>query len=108
MALTELHFEFEGKPECSIRKDWSHTGVVGSGDLEILMERKEQNGKFTVKVVTPVKGFDQVWEKVLERFSQETKIGDVAMEINDNNGTPFVVSLRLKQAWQEARGGERS
>ena len=33
-------------------------------------------------------------------------IGDVAMEINDNNGTPFVVGLRLKQAWQEARGGE--
>ena len=44
----------------------------------------------------------------LERFAQETKIGDVAMEINDNNGTPFVVSLRLKQAWQEGRGGERS
>ena len=108
MALTELYFEFEGKPEHTIQADWSHTGVVGSGDLEILMEKKEQEGKFTVRVITPVKGYDQVWEKVLEKFSNETGIGNVSMEINDNNGTPFVVSLRLKQAWREAGGGREA
>ena len=108
MALTELHFEYEGKPECTIQKDWSHTGVVGSGDLEILMEKKDLGGKFAVKVVTPVIGFDDVWEKVLGKFAQETSIGNVSMEINDNNGTPFVVGLRLKQAWREAGGGDRA
>ena len=108
MALTELHFEYEGDPKCTIHKSWSHTGVVGSGDLEILMEKKEQGGRFTVQVTTPVSGFDDVWERVLEKFAQETRIGDVAMEINDNNGTPFVVGLRLRQAWREAAGGDES
>lgn len=108
MALTEMYFEFRGDVPQTIESEWSHTGVVGSGDLEILMEKKELDGLFTVKVTTPVTGFDHVWKKVLEKFVEETGIGNVAMEINDNNGTPFVVSLRLHQAWKEARGGSRT
>ena len=34
------------------------------------------------------------------------RVNAVKQEINDNNATPFIVSLRLKQALQEARGGE--
>lgn len=105
MALTELAFTFQGQLGNTIADDWSHTGVVGSGDLEVLMEKKEQEGRFTVRVVTPVRGYDEVWEKVLAKFAAESGIGDVSMEINDNNGTPFVVSLRLRQAWKKAKGG---
>lgn len=106
MALLTLHFEIPGQPGQSIAEDWSHTGVVGSGDLEILLEKKEQNGLVTAQVVTPVRGFDYIWEAVITDFVKESGIGDLDISINDNNATPFVVALRLKQALQEAKGGK--
>lgn len=106
MALQELNFSFEPVKPCQLfAPEWSHSGVVGSGDMEVLMEHREQGGNVTVKVVTPVHGFDEVWKKVLEKFVAESHIGDLYMEINDNNATPFIVSMRLKQALIEAKGG---
>ena len=105
MALLTLNYTFPGIAGSSIEKAFSHTGMVGSGDLEILMERKEQDGAVTVEVVTPVRGFDYIWERVLGDFVKESGIGDLSISINDNNATPFVVALRLKQALTEARGG---
>lgn len=106
MALQHLEFSYPGIPGASIPDQWFHSGVVGSGDMEVLLTRKEQQGKVTVKVCTPVRGFEQVWDKVLERFVLESGCGDLELEINDNNATPFVVGLRLRQALQDARGGE--
>ena len=104
MALRELHFSFEPYDHyTAFEPAWSHSGVVGSGDMEVLMEHRPQNGKVTAKVVTPVTGFDLVWEKVLYKFVNESKIGDLHLEINDNNATPFIVSMRLKQALMEAK-----
>lgn len=103
MALTQLEYSFSGVPGASIPGEWSHSGVVGSGDMEILLRRREQGGQVRVKVCTPVRGFDQVWEKVLHRFVEESRCGDLELEINDNNATPFVVSMRLQQALLEAR-----
>ena len=40
---------------------------------------------------------------MLERFVKESGVSDVAIEINDNNATPVVVSMRLRQAIDEAR-----
>ena len=106
MALLHLNFTFPGTPHASIPQSWFHSGVVGSGDMEVLMHHKEQCGAVTVTVCTPVTGFDHVWEMVLQRFVQESGCGDLDLEINDNNATPFIVSLRLRQALIEARGGE--
>lgn len=106
MALHTMNFTFQQKGEFeTIPKDWSHTGVVGSGDMEVLLTHKKQDGKVTVKIVTPVRGYDQIWEKVLDKFVNDTKIGDLEIEINDNNSTPFIVSMRLKQALIEAKEG---
>jgi len=102
VALTELNFEFKVENPVSIKKEWAHLGVVGSGDLEVLMEKKESDGTAKVKVVTPVTGFDKVWGLVLEKFIKENSLGNVAIEINDNNATPIVVSMRLRQALAEA------
>lgn len=106
MALTHLEFSFDGVPGASIPEGWFHSGVVGSGDMEVLLYRREQEGRVHVKVCTPVHGFDQVWEQVLKRFVEQSGCGDLDLEINDNNATPFVVSLRLQQALQEAREEE--
>ncbi len=107
MALNYLHFSYQGISGASIPCEWSHTGVVGSGDMEVLMRKKQQHGLVTVTVCTPVAGFDQVWLKVLEQFVQESGCGDLDVEINDNNATPFVARLRLHQALLEARGEEQ-
>lgn len=106
MALKHLEFSYQGVPGASIPGEWAHSGVVGSGDMEVLLFRREQQGRVNVKVCTPVTGFDQVWESVLGRFVENSGCGDLDLEINDNNATPFVVSLRLRQALLEARGGE--
>lgn len=105
MALIHLNYSFDGTPGASIPTEWAHSGVVGSGDMEVLLYRRDQGGKVNVKVCTPVHGFDQVWEKVLGRFVEQSGCGDLDLEINDNNATPFIVSLRLQQALLEAREG---
>lgn len=106
MALTELFFTFDSMAPDEPVKVWSHTGVVGSGDLEIMIEKKDIGKKTSFKVVTPVKGYDEVWEKVIKAFVLQEKMGGLSVEINDNNATPFVVSMRLKQAMAEAKGGQ--
>ncbi|WP_319203383.1 biotin-independent malonate decarboxylase subunit beta [uncultured Ilyobacter sp.] len=108
MALEYLEFEYLNENFKSIPVVTSHTGVVGSGDMEVLMTRKDQEGKVLVKVSTPVKGFENVWNMVLQKFVKESKLGNVLIEINDNNSTPFIVSLRMKQAFIEAMSGNNN
>lgn len=106
MALQELHFVFDAPNGFSpLPKSFSHSGVVGSGDMEVLLSKKDLGGKIEFKVVTPVTGFDEIWEKVLHRFAEESGAGDILVEINDNNSTPYVVTTRLRQAILEAREG---
>lgn len=107
MALQRLHFTFDAPAGyTTLPRDWSHSGVVGSGDMEVLLNRKELGGKVEVTVVTPVSGFDDIWEKVLRRFVEETSTGDLTIEINDNNATPYIVMTRLRQALLEAKGDD--
>lgn len=108
MALLNLEFSYAGKPGASIPGEWAHSGVVGSGDMEVLLYRRDQGGQVNVKVCTPVSGFDHVWKMVLQRFVEESGCGDLDLEINDNNATPFIVRLRLQQALLEAREGDRT
>lgn len=104
MALNTLEFRLKiDEANHSIDKP-IHLGVVGSGDMEVLMEPKDLKGSVSVKIVTPVSGFDELWKRVVETFASETLLGDVHLEINDNNATPAVVLLRLRQAFAEATG----
>ncbi|MCL2215540.1 MAG: malonate decarboxylase acyl carrier protein [Defluviitaleaceae bacterium] len=102
MALHNMTFTFPGGSAGSIPKPFSHTGVVGSGDLEALFTKADLKGGVEAQVTTPVRGYDAVWEKVLGRFVAESGLSDVKIHLNDNNATPFVVTLRLKQALAEA------
>jgi malonate decarboxylase delta subunit len=79
----------------------AHVGVVGSGDLEVLMEPLA-GSTAQVVVNTSVNGFDAVWENVVERFFTRFDTC-VAVEINDFGATPGVVLLRLEQAAEEIR-----
>ncbi|MFC3690629.1 malonate decarboxylase subunit delta [Chenggangzhangella methanolivorans] len=77
----------------------AHVGVVGSGDLEVLMEPANET---VVSVRTSVDGFGMIWRATLERFLARNPIA-AKIEINDFGATPGVVSLRLAQALEEAR-----
>jgi malonate decarboxylase acyl carrier protein len=103
--LHELNFEFKAENPAAFPADFIHYGVVGSGDMEAIMEKQDLAGAVTIKVVTPVTGYDEVWRRVLERFVDDTGIADARIEINDNNATPVVVSLRLRQAFSEITQG---
>jgi malonate decarboxylase acyl carrier protein len=103
VALQELHFEFKIDNPLELGKAWIHCGVVSSGDMEVLMEKKDLEGGAKIKVVTPVKGFERVWALILERFIRQSRLGNVFIEINDNYATPLVASMRLRQALADAK-----
>ena len=70
----------------------AHTGVVGSGDLEILIEPgTKKTAEFIVR--TASEGFQETWKAVFERFVVHNDI-DATIIINDFGATPGVVSLR--------------
>jgi malonate decarboxylase delta subunit len=73
-----------------------HVGVVGSGEMEVLMEPSE-TGIAHVSVLTSVNGFGNSWKAVLDRFFSKYD-GAVRIDINDAGATPGNVMLRLEQA----------
>ena len=106
MALEILEFDFPSANKQTIAKDWAHYGVTGSGDMEVLMTKQDLKGGVKVKINTPVKGFGPVWEKMVRKFVNDTGVGNVFLEINDDNATPIVVYMRLRQALAEATAKE--
>lgn len=106
MALQNLEFEFKSENTQSIIPEKFHRGVTGSGDMEVIFSKKDFGGAVKAKVCTPVKGFDAVWEKMLGKFVNDTGVGNILIEINDDNATPIVVYMRLRQALAEATAKE--
>jgi malonate decarboxylase delta subunit len=74
----------------------AHVGVVGSGDLEVLLEPAKGSGS-QVLIRTSVDGFHDTWKAVLDRFFSKYD-GAVRIQINDAGATPGSVQLRLEQA----------
>ena len=77
-------------------------GVVGSGDLEVLLEPNNA-GTTTIAVNTSVNGKEPVWTAVLDRIFAASGLPAVKIEINDCGATPGVVRMRIEQALEEAR-----
>jgi malonate decarboxylase delta subunit len=74
----------------------AHVGVVGSGDMEVLMEPAQSEGAH-VSITTSVDGFQDFWKAVFDRFFSKFD-GAVRIHINDAGATPGSVLLRLEQA----------
>ncbi|HEX7649684.1 MAG TPA: malonate decarboxylase subunit delta [Noviherbaspirillum sp.] len=77
-------------------------GVVGSGDLEVLLEPNSA-GTTTIEVNTSVNGKGQTWNAVLSRIFSVGGLPAMKIEINDCGATPGVVRMRIEQAIEEAR-----
>jgi malonate decarboxylase acyl carrier protein len=91
--MEQLTFEYPARRPLSARV---HVGVVGSGDLEVLLEPSADKAAH-VTITTSVEGFAAVWKNVLDRFFSRFD-GAASIEINDFGATPGVVMLRLEQA----------
>ena len=74
----------------------AHVGVVGSGDMEVLIEPAKKGGAH-VSIQTSVNGFGSSWKAVMDRFFSKYD-GAVRIDINDAGATPGSVMLRLEQA----------
>lgn len=79
---------------------FAHVGVVGSGDLEVLMEPSDEL-QTEVVIRTGITGFETTWESVIQRFFVQHDIA-ARVKINDFGATPGVVKLRLEQALEVA------
>lgn len=91
--MEQIEFDYPAKRKVSKR---AHVGVVGSGDLEVLLEPSEGE-RSHVFIRTSVHGFREIWKAVLDRFFAKYD-GIVRIQINDAGGTPGMVMLRLEQA----------
>lgn len=100
--MDHLEFEFEGRGHPP-RRGHALVGVVGSGNLEVLLEHAELAGNCRAVVDTSIRGFDSLWERVLADFVDRHRLSDVRISVNDGGATPAVVTLRLDQAAAEMR-----
>ncbi|QYD71343.1 malonate decarboxylase subunit delta [Paraburkholderia edwinii] len=91
--MEHLTFEYPAQRAFTAR---AHVGVVGSGDLEVLLS-PAASMTATVDVRTSVDGYSHIWKSVLDRFFQRYD-GAAHIEINDFGATPGVVALRLAEA----------
>jgi malonate decarboxylase delta subunit len=82
-------------------------GVVGSGNLEVLVEPYPQAGTCTVEIITAAVGFGDIWRAVIDDFFARHPLANVRISINDVGATPAVVSLRLDQAVETYLGDGR-
>jgi malonate decarboxylase delta subunit len=96
--METLNFDYPTSQTVSGR---AHVGVVGSGDLEVLLEPSPDD-QAHVTVRTSADGFQEIWEAVLDRFFARNDLA-AAVEINDSGATPGTVTLRLAQAVEESR-----
>jgi malonate decarboxylase delta subunit len=96
--METLNFEYEAKRPLQRR---AQVGVVGSGDLEVLIEPSPRPAA-VVRVRTSVDGYAPVWKQVLDRFFSHFDHA-AHVEINDFGATPGTVTLRLEQAAEEVR-----
>jgi malonate decarboxylase delta subunit len=97
--MENMRYEFPATRPVTRR---AHVGVVGSGDLEVLLS-PSSTGNAEVVIRTSVDGYEHVWKSVLDRFFQRYD-GAAKIELNDFGATPGVVTLRLAEAAELSDG----
>lgn len=95
--METLEFHQDAARPAGGRKHHAITGVVASGNLEVLLERVLEGNRCEVNIKTPITGFGDVWRAVVEDFVERYSPGGLRVSINDGGARPDTVSLRLGQ-----------
>ena len=100
--MEQLQFEY---PAGAPARQRVLVGVVGSGDLEVMIEPGDA-GKTSIQVTTSVDGYGRVWDAQLTRvFSAEPRAA-MRIRIHDFGATPGVVGMRLAEAFEALDEGK--
>ena len=92
--METLNFQFASVP-ASLAANPALCGVVGSGNLEILIKTGIEPAVCRVSIKTSARGFGETWRAVLGEFAANHPAGGTVIAINDMGATPAVVTLRL-------------
>lgn len=95
--METLRFEYRGGTPPAVQAP-TLTGVVGSGNLEVLVEAAPGSGSCVIEITTAAVGFGHIWQAVIDDFHARHGLCDLRISVNDVGATPAVVSLRLDQA----------
>lgn len=95
--MEKIQFEYPASVPAQGR---ALVGVVGSGDLEVLVEPGKP-GKARITVNTSVDGSRHMWQALFDRMFAVQHLAAIEMEINDFGATPGVVRMRIDQALEE-------
>ncbi|MBC7686332.1 MAG: malonate decarboxylase acyl carrier protein [Bdellovibrionales bacterium] len=101
--METLHYRFEAGIR-ALAQPAQLVGVVGSGNLEVLIERAALGGACEIEIKTAAVGFGAIWGSVMRDFHERWQLADTRIAINDMGATPAVVSLRLDQAVEAILG----
>ncbi len=102
METLQFRFEAGSRPLAGMPQ---LVGVVGSGNLEVLIEPAQLGGACEIEVRTAAVGFGVTWEAVMSDFHARWQLSNARISINDMGATPAVVGLRLDQAVESLTGG---
>ncbi len=97
--MEKLNFEFDASTDGQEIHSKVMIGVVGSGDLEVLIEPGV--GLIRIQVTTSVDGMKSVWDALMHRLFSAGDLPSMRIELNDFGATPGVVRLRIEQALEE-------
>lgn len=101
--METLVYRFEGGSR-ALPAQPQVVGVVGSGNLEVLIEAAPLAGACSIEIKTAAVGFGATWAAVMRDFHERWHLADARIAINDMGATPAVVSLRLDQAVETILG----
>jgi malonate decarboxylase delta subunit len=73
--METLKISCEATKRAGGSKPHTITGVVASGDLEILLERILEGTQCEVTIKTPITGFDAIWHAVVNDFIERYSPG---------------------------------
>ena len=94
-------YTFPAGPPASSR---ALAGVVGSGDLEVLLQ-PGGDGVTRIVINTSVDGKGAVWDALLQRVFGGEPLPAARIVINDCGATPGVVRMRIEQAYEALQAG---
>ena len=105
--METLSYRHKAKESATGSKLLAITGVVASGNLEVLVERILPDTECQVEIITAATGFGAVWEVVVADFVERRSPGGLKLSINDGGARPDTVALRLAQAVRLIEKDER-
>src|SRR4051812_50168916 len=91
--METLEFEYRGGRTALTRNKPVLSGVLGSGNLEVLVEPADLGGACQIVVETAAVCFGETRRAVLDDVFARWPLADVRISINDAAPTPALVSL---------------